>query len=53
MYLGGALTMKPRFHHLRAFLNTNAALEVRDMIPSAFRGDSASLISVNSEVPTC
>ncbi len=53
MYLGGALTMKPRFHHLRAFLNTHAALEVRDMIPSAFGGVSASLITVNSEVPTC
>ena len=53
MYLGGALTMKPRFHHLRAFLNTNAALEVRDMIPSAFGCEFASQNSVNSEVPTC
>jgi hypothetical protein len=53
MYLGGALTMKPRFHHLRAFLNTIAALEVRDMIPSALRGEPVSLISLNSEVPIC
>lgn len=53
MYLGGALTMNPRFHHLRAFLNTNAALEVRNMIPSGSWGKFASLISQNSEVPTC
>ena len=53
MYLGGALTMKPNFHHLRAYLNINATLEVRDMIPSVLRGDSVSLISVNGEVPEC
>ncbi|SLN20469.1 hypothetical protein RUM8411_00724 [Ruegeria meonggei] len=25
--------MKPRFHNVRAFLDINAALEVRDMTP--------------------
>ena len=54
MYLGRALSMKPRFHDLRAFLDTNAALEVRDMIPTGFGCES--IFSVNetfNEVSVC
>ncbi len=46
--------MKPRFHNLSAFQNTNAALEVRDMIPSSL--GYSFLFPVNDkskEVPVC
>lgn len=54
MYLGGALSMKPRFHHIRAFLDTKMALEVCDVTLSAFNGVfSVSLNTVNNEVAVC
>lgn len=53
MYLGGALTMKPRFHHVRAFLDTKAALEVREMIPSALGYEFVSPNTSNNGVLAC
>ncbi len=53
MYLGGALTMKPRFHHVRAFLDTKATLEVREMIPSALGCKFVSRNISNNEVLAC
>ncbi len=52
MYLGGALTMK-YFHDLRAFLDTNTALEVRDMIPFASGWEFSSRNSTMNEVLAC
>ncbi|WP_165590741.1 hypothetical protein [Ruegeria denitrificans] len=45
--------MKPRFHYVRAFLNTNAALEVREMTPFALGYKPVSPITSNNEVLAC
>ncbi len=50
MYLGGALTMIFRCHHLRASLNKNATLEVRDMILPVFAGGPVLRTIGNKEV---
>lgn len=41
------------FHDLRAFLNNNAALEVRDMSPSALGNKVFSWETRNKEVLVC
>ncbi len=52
MYLGGLLTMK-RFQKNRTFLKTNAALEVRVMILSAWGNGHVSLYMIDKKVATC
>ena len=45
--------MKPCFHYVRAFLNINAALEVRNMIPSALGYEFLSLMKSNRGGAAC
>ncbi len=40
-------------HDLRAFLKTNAALEVRNMIPSALGNELSFRKTAKKEVPAC